>query len=262
MKRLTLLLTLGAVLAAFAPAQEAPFPAAAEILDRYVTVTGGQAAYDRLGNRVIESTMTIPSAEMEVRTETTLAKMNLVHIRMEVEGMGKMESGSDGDVAWDLSASQGARLKSGPERRQFLFMNVMDRHVYWRSLYRTVDLLGTQEVAGKTCWRVKATPVVDTLPEELFFDQSSGLLTGLSTAVVTPSGPAPVRFVLEDYREVDGIRLPFRTRIQVMEDERVITVQRIRHNVELAEDLFRVPPEVRALEEKGKEAEQESPRLP
>ncbi|MBN2431157.1 MAG: hypothetical protein JXQ27_06755 [Acidobacteria bacterium] len=257
-KRLTMLLTITAGLAGFVLAQGSSFPTAAEILDRYTAVTGGKAAYDRLGNRVTESTVSIPTAEMEILMATTLAKMNLVHIRMEAEAMGKMESGSNGDVAWDLSAGQGARRKTGPERRQFLFMNVMDRHVYWRSLYQAVDLLGTQEVEGKTCWRVKAMPAVDIAPEELYFDQASGLLAGLATALVTPSGPVPVRFIYEDYRDVDGIRLPFRSRIQVMEEERILSVRSIRHNVELTGDPFRLPPEVQALVEKESDEDRKS----
>jgi hypothetical protein len=68
-----------------------------------------------------------------------------------------------------------------------------------------------------------------------------------------PSGGIPTRYILEDYREVDGVRLPFRTRIQIVEQERVVQVESIRHNVELEGDPFAVPAAVQTFLEQQKQ---------
>jgi hypothetical protein len=148
---------------------------------------------------------------------------------------------------WEVSEQGGAALREGITRRQFLFNNTMDRMVYWQSLYEQVDLAGTAPHDGKTCWRVKAVPVGNIGPEELLFDQESGLLVGQASMMSAPSGPIPTKIFFEDYREVDGVKLPFRIRIQIMEQERVVQVESIRHNVALDIDPFRVPPAVQAL---------------
>jgi len=70
-----------------------------------------------------------------------------------------------------------------------------------------------------------------------FFDGSSGLLTRQE------SGPAAsvVTSQFEDYRSVDGVQIPFRTRIRVPGATIIYSAERVRQNAPIDERVFRRP---------------------
>ena len=53
-----------------------------------------------------------------------------------------------------------------------------------------------------------------------------------------------------DFRKVDGIMLPFTSRMKVMGQERVVTVEQVEHNVTLPADRFALPAAIAALVKK------------
>jgi hypothetical protein len=57
----------------------------------------------------------------------------------------------------------------------------------------------------------------------------------------------PLESYISDYREVDGILLPFKVRVAVAGQTRVMTNTSVKHNVELPADRFAVPEDILAL---------------
>jgi hypothetical protein len=53
-----------------------------------------------------------------------------------------------------------------------------------------------------------------------------------------------------DFRKVDGIMVAFRSRIQVMGQERVVAIEKVEHNVAMPADRFALPAEIAALVKK------------
>ena len=54
--------------------------------------------------------------------------------------------------------------------------------------------------------------------------------------------PGVIRVLFEDYRMVDGIRLPFRTRVILPGATISYTVASVRHNEPVQDAVFRRPP--------------------
>ena len=69
-----------------------------------------------------------------------------------------------------------------------------------------------------------------------------------------PAGPIPIVALPTNYKRVDGILLPYTTRVLVMGTERLVTTESIKHNVELPKDCFELPEEIQALVDKKKQA--------
>ena len=96
-----------------APARADDLPKAETILDKYVEATGGAAAYDSHHNEVVTGTMEMASAHIKGKLTSYHAAPVKMYTEIDIEGLGKMQDGTDGAAAWSLSAMQGPHLKDG-----------------------------------------------------------------------------------------------------------------------------------------------------
>jgi len=103
-----------------------------------------------------------------------------------------------------------------------------------------------EAIDGQPAYKVILTPK-DGRPQDLFFEQASKLLVKVAMTVENPMGVIPLETFLGDYRNVDGILLPYTARVVVMGQERLMTTESIEQNVDLPEDRFGLPEEIRAL---------------
>ena len=191
MSALTLALILG-YLSGTSTAQTAPqaLPKAEQILDRYIEAIGGLAAMEKINNRVTKGTMDIPTAGVKLSITVYQARPNKYYSVMDSAATGKVETGSDGEVVWQISTTSGPQIFEGKEKASQLHLNVFDRLAYWRKIFKQVETTGTEDVAGKSCYKVLATPP-DLAPQTLFFDKESGLLVKLVDDRGKPDGRHP-----------------------------------------------------------------------
>ena len=247
MRRLDRMVTAGAVLLAggwwLLRAAEA---SAEAVLERYVEATGGRAAYDKIRNRVVHATMEISRQGIRLEMTVYAAKPNLFHMTMNSDLTGKVEQGTDGQVAWSKSVTQGPQLLEGEQKEALLREARLDKFVNWRELYSEARLAGTEDVDGKRCAKVVLTPKSGK-PVTLFLDEATSLLVRTDMVTVAEAGEIPMRIRLQDYREVNGVKLAHRSIIEVLGQERVLQVNRIEHNLDLPADRFAIPDDVKAL---------------
>ena len=221
-------------------------PKAEQILDRYVEAIGGLAALEKINNRVSKGTMAIAAAGIQLSVTIYQARPAKAYSVVESAVTGKIESGTDGVVAWQMSATSGPQLMEGKEKAFQLHMNVFYRLVYWRKAFKQVETAGMEDVAGKPCYKIVANPP-DLAPQALYFDKESGLLVRFSLTTESQAGTIPVETTLSDYRSVDGILLAHKTVIKAIGPERVATIEKYEQNVSLPADRFALPAEIKAL---------------
>ena len=93
-----------------------PLPKAEAILDKYIEVTGGKAAYEKKRTEVSTAVMEFIGKGVKANMTSYHAEPNRSYLVVEIEGIGKMEEGTDGSVVWERSALKGPRVKTGEER--------------------------------------------------------------------------------------------------------------------------------------------------
>jgi len=231
---------------AFAQASAAPLPTGEAVLAKYVDATGGVAAYDAIRNRVVTARMEILGAGVVLGLTVYNAQPANLYTVVESEATGRIESGVADGIAWENSAMRGAIVKDGIEfddaRRDAIF----DRIAHWKEHLKSAECVGTTDVNGRAAYRVVATPKSGS-PQTLYFDTESGLLVRTETTVTTAGGAVPVVAEPGDFRKVDGLMLAFTSRMKVMGQERVVTIEKVEHNVALPADRFALPAEIKAL---------------
>ena len=250
----------GAGLAVSTGAALAAEPTAEALLDAYVEAMGGKAAMEKVDTRVTHGKLEMPAQGIVMSLTVYSARPNLNYTLIESDMVGKIEKGTDGEVSWEMSAMMGAQVKEGQERIDYLRESTFDKWLHWRELYPEVEYAGTDSVDEKPVHKVVVKPKSGE-PQTLYLDQSSNLALRVDVVAETPMGVFPVASYLKDYREIDGILIPYEMEVEVMGQRRVMTTDKIEHNVELSADRFALPPEIRSIVDKqeGEAADEAKP---
>ena len=235
---------LGVAFLPWATAQQAAsgsvLPSAESILDRYVEVTGGAAAYKSRTSEVVTGTFTIVAAGLTGQLQA-FVKPGLHHLIVELPGVGRIESGVKDGVAWASDPFAGPRIGEGFQAELAIASARPGSAAFWREVYPKVEVTGTEDVNGESAYRVVQTLTKGgTLTG--FYGVDSGLLLKLGI-----TAEVPVEQFLEEYKEVEGILTPTRM-VQMAAGQRIVmTFTSFEANVEIPDERFDPPASVQAL---------------
>ena len=232
-----------AVQAGAAAAQQ--LPPASQVVEKYVQAIGGRATAERFAARHVVAEMSMPAMGMTMQMETWTARPNRSFSRMEMSGMS-ITSGFDGTVAWVNSPMSGPKILDGPEFRQAFDNANFDNNIDFTKVFTTMETVGERTVAGQACWNVKMVSANGTEVQNCF-DKQSGLLVGTISRQHTQMGEVTADIVLSEYKEFDGLRLPTRMRMTMGPQQVVTTIKSVSH-APIADSVFALPPEIRALQ--------------
>ena len=187
-------------------------PKAETILDRYVEVTGGKAAYQKHTHEKMTGTIPSPRSGMTGKLTRYAMAPDKEYSVLQLGPIGKIESGFSDGVAWEKNAITGPRVKSGDEKDQAEREARFNAQVEWRKVFPKVETTGSESVNGEDCYKVSLTPPPGK-PETQYYSKKSGLLLKTAATAVSPMGEVPVEVEVSDYKNFDGVLYP--TRFQV-----------------------------------------------
>lgn len=231
------------VLAAVLPAED-PKPEA--ILDKFVEVTGGREAYDKIRTQIAAGSVELTSMGMNGALTAYKSAPDKSYTMIDFAGFGKAEEGTNGQVAWTLNGMEGARVKEGDERAAALRNGATHLETRWRDFYRKVELTGSEDVGGKPCYKLVLTPNEGS-PETRYYEKNSNLLVRVVMPVTTPNGPVTLDMSLGDYRDEGGLLTPHSITQKLPNTDVVIKIESVRHNEEIPDSRFDLPDEVKAV---------------
>ena len=235
-----LALTFAGVLAA------ADLPKGDALLDKYIEVTGGKAAHAKIHSDMTTGTMEFKAMGLKGKITTYGAEPDKKYSEVLLDGIGKMQEGVNGDLAWSFSAMQGPRIKEGDEKAETLLQAKFNADLNWRDLFKSAETVGVETVDGKECYKVVLTPNTGS-PSTRWFDKESNLLVKLAMTSKSAMGEIQSEMVVSDYRKEGDILLPHKMIVKAGPMEFVATVDTVQHNPEIPKDKFDVPDEVKAL---------------
>ncbi len=239
--KIGLALTFAGLLAA-----AADLPKGEALLDKYIEVTGGKAAHAKIHSDMTTGTMEFKAMGLKGKITTYGAEPDKKYSEVLLDGIGKMQEGVNGDVAWSLSAMQGPRVKEGDEKTETILQSKFNADLNWRDLFKTAETVGVETIDGKECYKVVLTPKTGS-PSTRWFDKESNLLVKLSMTSKSAMGEIQSEMLVSDYRKEGDILLPHKMIVKAGPMEFVATVDTVQHNPEIPKDRVDVPDEVKAL---------------
>jgi hypothetical protein len=223
-----------------------PVPTAEAILDRYVEVTGGKAAYAKRTSEVVTARVDFAAAGLSGKVVRYAQSPDKYYASMELPGVGPIEMGFAEGISWEKSAILGPRIKAGLERAEAVREATLNSTSEWRKLYPKVALAGTEVVNGEECYKVVMTPGEGN-SLTMFLQKKSGLAVKMTTVASNNMGEIPVTILVNDYKNFAGVWSPVKTTQQAAGQEFTITVEKVEPNVAIPADRFALPAEIKAL---------------
>jgi hypothetical protein len=193
---------------------QTPNPTAEQILDKYYQALGDAAAIDKLRSRVMKGTLTANNG-VEIGYELNQSGPNSVLAILTTPQAGIIERGFDGSVGWEKS-SRGVRDLGSEEIFYLRRYPDISKDIKLTDPFSRITFSGKQTIDGRDVYVVRSTTTVGKR-ETLYFDVETGLLVRRSTSTTTPVGTIPEQVDFADYREVDGIKLPFTIRVSAID---------------------------------------------
>ncbi len=231
-----------------APAQNAPAPAASsanlptvdQILDKYVSALGGEAALRKITTRVAKGTFELNQMPGESTTVVYEKAPNKIYSDTESPQIGTYKRGYDGEKGWQDTPQTGLEDLSGQQladiKRSGDFYGELDL----KELYPKITVKGEETVDGHQAYVIDAVSKEGS-PETWYFDAQTGLKIRNVSQAEGPQGPITVDSMIGDYRKLDGIMVPYMIRQDLGEISLTIKFTDIKQNVPVDDAIFEKP---------------------
>lgn len=198
-------------------APKVALPKAEDVLEAFVTATGGREAYEKLTSTLMvwEGELKVPNAAITIQMTMKGAAPNLMSRHMTMKGTPQpMEesTGFDGKNAWKSGAMTGEpTVLEGAELAEFRRESTFSQEIHWKTLYKEVRTKEVKKVNGRDC------AIVELIPEEgkpvvNAYDLESKLL--VRTEMV-PAGQSGQKSTLSfsEWKDVGGVKFPHALKI-------------------------------------------------
>jgi outer membrane lipoprotein-sorting protein len=223
------------------PTPRPAMPSADEIINKYVAAIGGQAAIDKLKTRVMKGNINTSSG-LTLTYEIDQSAPDRAY-EIFVSQRGTMERAVSGNMAWEKNP-QGLRDITGQQLADLKMSLQLFRNLKLKEQYASLRVGGRKEKIGERDVYVLIGTTADKKRERLFFDAETGLLLRRVSYTETMIGIIPEQTDFEDYRDVDGVKLPFTVRLSAVDAGNPVstrTFTEIKLNVPVDDSKFNKP---------------------
>lgn len=239
-KKVAVLFAFAFCMLLFSAAPKAAVPTVEQILDKYLAALGGRTALLKITSRVATGTIDVPAAGATGTFQLWAKAPNKMVSVIHLEGRGDVRQGCDGKIAWELYPQSDVRELSGQELSTTLRAATFYAPIHIRELYGKLTVKGTIPVDGKDAWLIESDPGDGTFVQ-MYFDAQSGLLVRRDLESTGLEGHETTESFYSDFREVDGIKLPFVLKQIGENNPYTLTFQEYKDNVPLDDALFARP---------------------
>ena len=232
------------------PLFPADLPTGESLLQRCVEREGGATALARAENAIMTGTVELVGHNMSGPL-AMYQQGEKAYTSIDLPGIGKIEEGFDGTVAWENNLLQGPRIKDGEELEAVKRAARVSMFSNWKDYYKSAVTAGAENVDGKPAWKIDMTPTQGGV-EEFYFDRDSGLLVKMTQTLPTALGDIPVEITFGDYRIVQGVQTPFIMTQKAMSQNMAMHIDKVTYDAKLPANRFDLPAEVKAIADKKK----------
>jgi photosynthetic reaction center cytochrome c subunit len=208
-----------------------------QILEKYVAAAGGADAMKKITTRVLTGKILAEGTEtpIEVTVKAPNLRISVTHNRA-----SESFTGFDGTVGWMGSTGHSAREMSAAESAAA----GLDAEFYLglrvKELYPQLRRVRPETVGGAEC-EVLAGTAPGRPAIRLYFDKGSGLLLRMVRYADTPMGRNPTQIDYADYRDADGVKIPFRWTLSRPVARFTIQIADVKSNVPVDNSRFAKP---------------------
>jgi len=210
-----------------------------QILQRYEQALGGREAIAAVTSQRMKGTFQLRNIAGNIEGWSKDPNKTLVVI--EFPRIGTLKKGFDGETRWVQTPAGTFSDSSSQEIAEL----DRDAEVYSvgkiKSLFESMKLDNKAKLNGRDMNVIEGKPAKGPA-EKLFFDVENGLLVRWDMARRQEGrGTVFVKVHLDDYKEVGGLKVPFKVRFNFESFTLLVQVNELEYNVPIDDALFRKP---------------------
>jgi len=220
-----------------AEAKEHAGPTAEQLLDKYVQAVGGAAAIDKVTSRVMKGTIAFDdkSLPIDIYSKDPGKRISFAHMPD-----GDSITAFNGHEGWLAASGQPLREMHGSDLDGASIDADLHLAAHLKSMFSDMQLHGTETVGDHEAYVVVGQREWKP-PIWLYFDQQSGLLIRLLRFGDTALGLLPTQIDYADYRDIHGVKVPYRWTLARPSARFTIQVNDIQQNVPVDDEKFAKP---------------------
>jgi len=214
------------------------FPAAEQLLDKYLAALGGADALQRISTRVQKGTATAFGGDrfpVEVYSKGPDKRLSIMHLKG-----GDSVTAFDGKQGW-LGVPGRTHMMSAAESAAARMDADLDFAAHLKTMFAKFRVDAGEKIVDRSTYVVSCLNEGQP-PLQLYLDQQSGLLLRLVRYAETPLGRNPTQIDYADYRNADGVKVPFRWTLARPGNRFTIQTEQLQQNVPVDDAKFVAPP--------------------
>ncbi len=213
-------------------------PTAEQLLDKYVQAAGGAAAIDKVTSRVMTGTIKIgeKSLPIDIYSKDPDQRISFTHMPE-----GENVTAFNGHEGWLAMPGGHVRDMRGSDLDGASIDADMHLATHLKAMFSEMHTRGTEKIGDREAYAVvghrQGKP-----PIELYFDEQTGFLLRLVRYGETALGRMPTQIDYADYRDTNGVKIPYRWTLARPNGRFTIQVTEVKQNVPVDDAKFVHPP--------------------
>jgi photosynthetic reaction center cytochrome c subunit len=208
-----------------------------QVLEKYLAAVGGADALQKVNSRVEKGTISAMGHDspIEVFAAAPDKRATVAHMPN-----GDSITAFDGKIGWLGNTGRPPHDMSAAETEAFKLDADLYFPVHVKTLFTQLRMGHPEKIGDEQTYTVVGIRQGQP-PVRLYFDASSGLLVRMVRYADTPIGRNPTQIDYADYRDVDGVKVPFRWTLARPGGRFTIQIQEAKQNVPIEDDKFAKP---------------------
>jgi photosynthetic reaction center cytochrome c subunit len=213
-------------------------PTAEQLLDKYVQAVGGAAAINKVTSRVMTGTIDFggKSLPIDIYSKDPDKRISFTHMPD-----GDSITAFDGRDGWLVSPGRpGAREMHGGELDAAAIDADLHLATHLKPMFKEMKVQGLEKIGDHEAYQVVGQSEGKP-PLQLYFDEQSGLLVRLVRYADTALGLLPTQIDYADYRDTNGVKIPYRWTLARPSGRFTIQVSEVKQNAPVDDAKFAKP---------------------
>ncbi len=220
-------------------APAADLPDAEQILAKSIDAIGGKAALDGVKSFYYEGKVELLGQNIGGDVKVWWKEGDF-YTEQNMAGVGTVSAGKLGDEIWSSDPITGLRKLEGKEAEQHMWASSLQLAADWKRYFDEAKTVAERQDDGKKVYDVELTAKTGG-KVKMTFDAESGLQVGQTFDQVTPLGSMPISVKMEDYREIDGVKIAFKQVTDASIAKATQSITKLELNPEVSTARFQMP---------------------
>ncbi len=225
-------------------ASDKPKITADELQQKALAAAGGEANWRKVTSRVTEFTMDLENQGVQAYGKQYQMAPNRSAAKTTFTALGKKIASEweffDGAGGQDVVSFAPGTVYAGKQLDDIRLANDFYGLLNWKTNYKTIEITAVKKVGGEDAYAVTFTPEKGTAFTE-YYSTTTFLLLKREGVIPSSTSSQQIPYSVEysDYRDVDGIKLPFKTVNNNIGNGNIVTIIRsIKHNTKIDDKTF------------------------